>query len=251
MEFNVFRHINSVALRELVPKHWHSQFRWSELADVQAAVVIFSSKRKEVVTSKSVRQALDSIQNLTETFKVAIGVRRDFTKEASELLEGRGFYMPVTKKPTLPVQASATIPFPEPVRYSRSDCPSGWSISNWQTANKLLSYLDPDRRHFATFDLQDGSYVQCLGCKKALTVEARIYRPDGTFTHWVFGKGSLDGQMTRVGSRLGMVTVDRSQVLQMRDARLIVRQFLETRTFPERFSQLDITNRFANLDFCD
>jgi hypothetical protein len=75
---------------------------------------------------------------------------------------------------------------------------------------KLLGYLDPEKRHYAIFDLPDGSYIQCLGGKKVLTAEARVYHPAGRFTHWVFGKGNLSGQRTTVGSRLGKVTIDTS-----------------------------------------
>jgi len=135
--------------------------------------------------------------------------------------------------------------FPEPVHYSRTDCTVGWKIKDWDTANKLLSYLEPDHRHFAIFELPDRSFAQCLGRKTALTVEAREFHEDGTFTHWVFGKGPLTGETTQVGGDAGVVTVGTSQVLKMRDARVILRQFLETRTFPEQYERQDVTERFA------
>ena len=134
--------------------------------------------------------------------------------------------------------------FPEPVHYSRTDSP-GWKIKDWDTANTLLSYLEPNKRHFAIFELPDHSYAQCLGQKTALTVEIREYHPDGSFTHWIFGKDKPTGEMTQVGGDAGIVNIDSSQVLKMRDARLIIRQFLEERTFPEKYQKLDITERFA------
>jgi hypothetical protein len=135
------------------------------------------------------------------------------------------------------------MPFPEPVHYSRTDSP-GWKIRDWETANKLLSYLEPERRHFAVFTLPDNSYAQCLGGKTALTVEVREQRADGSFTHWVFGRGPRLGQATTVGPAFGPVTVDRSQVLTMRDARLIIREFLEARTLCSRYERLDVSARF-------
>jgi hypothetical protein len=45
--------------------------------------------------------------------------------------------------------------FPEQVHYSRAGCPIGWKIRDWETANKLLSYFDPERRPFAIFTLPD------------------------------------------------------------------------------------------------
>jgi hypothetical protein len=134
--------------------------------------------------------------------------------------------------------------FPEQVHYSRTDAQAGWKIQDWDTANKLLSYLDPERRHYAIFELPDHSYAQCLGAKKALTVEVREFLPDGTFNHWVFGKGPITGDEILVGGSLGKVSVDKSQVLTMRDARIIIRQFLEARTFPEKYEKQNVNERF-------
>jgi len=106
--------------------------------------------------------------------------------------------------------------FPERVHDSRADAEAGWDIKDWDTANNLLSYVDPERRHYAIFTRDDNSYVQCLGRKTALTVEAREYSDSGRFKHWVFGKGDLHGETTTVGGSLGHVTIDASQVLAMR-----------------------------------
>ena len=135
--------------------------------------------------------------------------------------------------------------FPEPVHYSRADCPAGWKIRDWDIANKLLSYFDSERRPYAIFTLPDNSYVQCLGTKKRLTVEAREFRPDGSFTHWVFGRGEPVGLQERVEVSSGVTVVDSTQLLAMRDARLIIRQFLETRTFPLAYHRQDVTVRYA------
>jgi hypothetical protein len=138
--------------------------------------------------------------------------------------------------------------FPEPVHYSRTDCPAGWKIPDWDTANKLLSYLEPERRPFAIFTLSDKSYVQCFGAKMRLTVEAREYHQDGLFTHWVFGRGTLIGHSERIESATGDVTVDASQLLLMRDARVIIRQFLEARTFPAVYHRQNVSERFTSSD---
>jgi hypothetical protein len=138
-----------------------------------------------------------------------------------------------------------TTMFPEPVHYSRADCPAGWKIRDWETANKLLSYFDSERRPFAIFALPDNSYVQCLGTKTRLTVEARVFRSDGSFTHWVFGRGEPVGSQERIEVSSGVTVVDSTQLLAMRDARLIIRQFLETRTFPADYYRQDVTERFT------
>ena len=134
--------------------------------------------------------------------------------------------------------------FPETVHYACTDAPGGGDIPDWDTANTLLGYLDPARRHFAIFALNDNCYVQCLGRKTALTVEARVYSDSNKFQHFVFGKGDPTGETTTVGNTENVVTVDTSQVLKMRDARLIIRQFLETRTFHDRYTATDVTSRF-------
>jgi hypothetical protein len=121
----------------------------------------------------------------------------------------------------------------------------GWKIKSWETANKLLSYLEPERRHYAIFELPEGSYAQCLGSKTELTVEVRVVGANGTFTHWVLGKGLPCGRNRQVGPASGRVTVDETQVLTMRDARLIIRQFLESRTFPDKYHRQDVTGQYA------
>jgi len=136
--------------------------------------------------------------------------------------------------------------FPEPVHYSRADCPAGWKIRDWDTANKLLSYFDTERRPFAIFTLPDNSYVQCLGAKTRLTVEAREYHSNGSFTHWVFGRNAPIGVQEQIKVSTGITTVDTTQLLAMRDARSIIRQFLETRTFPANYYRHDITSRFIS-----
>ena len=136
--------------------------------------------------------------------------------------------------------------FPELVHYSRADCVAGWKIRDWETANKLLSYFEPKRRPFAIFTLADNSYVQCMGAKTRLTVEAREYHTDGSFTHWVFGRGAPAGTPERIEVSTGAVTVDTTQLLVMRDARLIIRQFLETRTYPTTYYRQDVTERFKS-----
>jgi len=138
--------------------------------------------------------------------------------------------------------------FPEPVHYQRTNSP-GWEIRSWADANSLLSYLEPTKRYFAVFTLPDDSYVQCYGSKSALTVELRTQLGVGSFRHWRFGLGPLQGKEVELGPAAGpngeRVRVDLSQVLRIRDARLIIRQFLMERTLNARYRCEDITHRFS------
>lgn len=131
--------------------------------------------------------------------------------------------------------------FPKPVHFSREDSPTGWKIKDWDTANALLSYLNTKGRSFVCFQKEDGSYVQCAGSKRRLTVEARIYNEDKSFKHLVFGKGQLKNEKEKVDTTDYHVLVDSSQVLQMRHARLIMKPWLEGEEFPSEFEVTDMT----------
>lgn len=126
--------------------------------------------------------------------------------------------------------------FPEQVHYSRADG-NGWKIKDWETANKLLSYLNPEKNIFVIFELSDNSYIQCFGSKTELTVEARVYENQKNYEHWVFAKGELNHKKVKLGKEDNFVEVDSSEVLKMRDARIIIKQFLEERSFTEKYSK--------------
>ena len=68
-------------------------------------------------------------------------------------------------------------------------------------------------------------------------------------SHWVFGIAAPLGVLECVKVSTGTLTVDTTQLLAMRDARLILRQFLETRTFPLGFHRQDVTERFRSVHY--
>lgn len=123
----------------------------------------------------------------------------------------------------------------------------GWPsqrIDDWDTAALMLQQRItrlPDRE---VFSLPDGSYAQCLGSKAALTVEVRECRAGGGFTHWILGKGPLTGKSAVVRGPDSTDRVDSSQVLTLRDAQSIFREFLQLRAIPARFTRTDVTSRF-------
>lgn len=135
--------------------------------------------------------------------------------------------------------------FPEPIHYSRENSP-GWKIKDWDTANKLLSYLNnTDGMSFACFEKPNGGYVQCAGSKTRLTAEARIYDSPGRFRHFVFGRGDLIGETQKVETMEYEIEVDASQVLQLRHVRLLLRPWLEGGAFPDDFQMTDVTERYS------
>jgi len=240
MKHVVHRNVDTKRLRKLIPRRYHSLLTWSALVGPEAVLIVFPNERREVLAAAVIQKTLNSISNLNEPVKVAVG---SFTHEAAELLQLAGFQIPSKAKAIVPDEEPVP-PFPHPVHYSGADS-SNWTIENWKAANGILSCLDPTRRPFAIFSLPDESYIQCLGSKKRLLIEAREYRADGSFTHWIIGRGRPQREPVVIEVSTGTITVDVSQVLTMRHARVIIRQFLETRTFPSAYHLQDITGRFT------
>jgi hypothetical protein len=114
-------------------------------------------------------------------------------------------------------------------------------LGDGKQALKLLRSGAPSFRHLHSARY---SYVQCLGAKTRLTVEAREFQQNGSFNHWVFGRGAITGTQERIGVSTGDPIVDSSQMLAMRDARIIIRHFLETRTFPLAYHRQDVTPNY-------
>ena len=128
--------------------------------------------------------------------------------------------------------------------YQREGTP-GWKIKSWDDANTLLGYVKPEGPSSACFTIANQNYVQCAGSKKRLTVEARIYVDEETFVHYCFGKGDLLGKEETIDCNVGEIVRDSSQVLSMRDARLIIRHFVENNgALLEKYVTHDITKMF-------
>jgi|GEM_PF-3060208 len=239
MKYRVYRSLELTALRALIPKRFHSQLKSSEFAAHKSTVLFFDQKSKSIISAEMIREVLGSVGSLPKFQRIALA--KNLTRDAAELLTKTGFRLLNGKKSNVEIKPTL---FPERVHYSRPGAYSGWPIKNWETANRLLGFLNADKKNFAIFDLPDGSYIQCLGGKKALTVEARIYDSEGHFRHWVFGKGSPSGHKVTIGGTAGQVVVDSTQSLQMRDARLIIRRFLMSRGFSQKYFAQDVTQRF-------
>jgi len=114
-------------------------------------------------------------------------------------------------------------------------------IYDWSVALARLSYFAREAPDHIVFEMPDGSYAQCAGTKTCLTVETRTYRPDFTFTHLTWGIGKPSGRRSNVEGSGGLIDVDSSQVLQMRDARIILKGFIEGETIPPRYHATDST----------
>ncbi len=118
----------------------------------------------------------------------------------------------------------------------------GWVLDSWNDANHLLGYQKVDGPSYAIFTLDDGSYIQCAGGKKRLTVEARIIIEDKKFKHYRFGKSELKNDKGIIECNCGPIKVDLTQVLTMKDARILIREFVENnKKLSEKYIATDIT----------
>lgn len=118
-------------------------------------------------------------------------------------------------------------------------------LPSWPQVEAALDKLHPTRNAFANLSVGDGDYVQTTGSKDRLTVEYRTYRvPGKEFSHFVLGRPGCSGDITRIESNVGPITVFENEVLTLADAKRAFRQFFETREVPEDYSLRDMTDRF-------
>lgn len=122
---------------------------------------------------------------------------------------------------------------------------TGWHIKSWDDANTLLGYQKAEGPSYTVFTLCNGSYIQCAGGKKQLVVEARVISENGSFNHYRFGLGNSSGKPQTIECNCGPITVDESEALTMRDARLIIRHFVENKgELLGKYNTTDITKMF-------
>lgn len=118
----------------------------------------------------------------------------------------------------------------------------GWMLDSWDDANHLLGYQKAEGPSFTIFTLEDGCYIQCAGGKKRLTVEARIVIEDKDFKHYRFGKGGLVNNNEIIECNCGPIKVDLTQILTIKDARILIREFIENnKNLSEKYIATDIT----------
>ena len=87
--------------------------------------------------------------------------------------------------------------------------------------------------------------VQCAGGKTKLTVEARVTEQGDAFKHYRFGKGGLSDRNVVIECNCGPFTADETQVLKMKDARLIIKHFVENNgELLSGYEAQDISNVF-------
>ena len=66
-------------------------------------------------------------------------------------------------------------------------------------------------------------------------MEARVNGKRGKFKHYRFGRAEPVGKTASIRCSVGPIRVDETQLLTLRDARIIMRQFLAEGTFSEKY----------------
>jgi len=112
-----------------------------------------------------------------------------------------------------------------------------------QEVLSLLGRLDSRSRSFVILESSNGSYLQCAGHPKKLTVEWRA-NLSPNFRHSVGGKPRGSSATTKVPSSQGFVTVLERQVLTLQDAAPIFAAFLAKRPIDTLIEWSDVTARF-------
>ncbi|CAM2823383.1 hypothetical protein FPL22_04750 [Rariglobus hedericola] len=120
-------------------------------------------------------------------------------------------------------------------------------LYDWEIVLSRLSYFANKGPDFIVFELKDGSYVQCAGSKNQLTIETRTYDSERNFKHLTWGRSICTGVKTGIESMDGYIEVDTSQVLQMRDARIIIKAFIEREEIPQKYLSTASTFSFGPL----
>jgi len=115
-------------------------------------------------------------------------------------------------------------------------------IEDFYAADALMCTLSLRGPSYIIFNGADGDgYVQFAGSHEQLTVEQRTTGAGDGFRHLVWGRGPLDEEAARVPTRDGWVDVDVSQVLQLHDARVLLRAWWEGQPMPPGYVPTDIT----------
>lgn len=119
----------------------------------------------------------------------------------------------------------------------------------WCDVREALEELDPSGRGFVILCGSDGSYVQVAGTREELTVEYR--QTIGTrYRHFVLGNPPADDRQSddepaEIHTSVGVVTVHRHEVLDLRRAVEICKLFFEDGAVPQQYALRDMTHQFA------
>ena len=115
---------------------------------------------------------------------------------------------------------------------------------NWDGIKTELIKLDGIENGYLILENDNGDYIQCAGQPKMLTVEYRL-NSKPNFKHYVIGKGKDKSPMKvswiALQNNLGPIMVHKEEVLNLKDAELIFKEYYEKQTIPTELNKRNVT----------
>ncbi|NRR93381.1 hypothetical protein HSX10_17540 [Winogradskyella undariae] len=115
---------------------------------------------------------------------------------------------------------------------------------NWDGIKNELNKLDGIGNGYLTLENDNGDYIQCAGNPSMLTVEFRL-NSKPNFKHYVLGKGKDKSPMKvswiALQNNVGPIMVHKEEVLNIKDAEWIFKEFFENQTIPTELNKRNVT----------
>ena len=120
--------------------------------------------------------------------------------------------------------------------------------ANWLAIEESLFRMNSDSKSYVVLtDPESGSYIQCAGSVKRLSIELRIYS-NQTFKHYVIGKSKfinpLSVSWATIECRVGPIRVHDSEVLTIDDACKLFSKFYAGIDTPPDYSKRNVTKMY-------
>jgi hypothetical protein len=121
---------------------------------------------------------------------------------------------------------------------------------SWGQIEESLQNIDGENCCFFILTADSGSYLQCAGGQRAVTLEFREIA-NGNFKHFILGKGQVKNALKTVWSiidcRVGPIRVHKDEVLTLGDAKGAFTYFFQTSDIPPSFTRRNVTKHFRPL----
>jgi hypothetical protein len=117
----------------------------------------------------------------------------------------------------------------------------------WESIEEALPMITPRGPGFFILSRPDGSYVQTAGARLRLIVEYRKILGSGQFAHYVLGKHiEAAPKQTQINASIGVLNLMNNEILTVKDAIAIFREFYLEGTVPGTYILHDVTADFPD-----
>ena len=115
---------------------------------------------------------------------------------------------------------------------------------NWNGIKTELNKMDGIKNGYLILENDKGDYIQCAGQSEMLTVEYRL-NSEPKFKHYVIGKGKnkspIKVSWVVLQTKVGEIMIHEEEVLNLKDAELIFKEFYEEQTIPTELNKRNVT----------